>query len=300
MSQHRDGDRIWPHVIAGAGAGWMTAFVTCPLDVVKTRLQTNWLNPQKHNRASSITYSMLSSIWRVEGLRGMYRGLGPTLVGYLPSFSIYFPAYHFCKVRVARWRRRKAESDAVAHVSAAMLAGAAGNLVTNPLWVVRTRLMTQHVLYDQQRIYSGTIDAFRSIMRNEGIGGFYKGAIASVIGVLHVAVQFPLYEWLKQSQITSSNPALSPWNILIASTISKVVASTATYPHEIIRTRLQVQREGVLQYSGVIDAARKIWHEEGLPGFYRGLRTNIIRVIPASGVTFLTYELIVRYLSSVR
>jgi solute carrier family 25 folate transporter 32 len=286
---HPENDKIWKHIVAGAGAGWMTAFVTCPLDVVKTRLQATHSIP-----TGSVTLSTLTSIWHHEGLRGMYRGLGPTLVGYLPAFTIYFPTYHFCKLRLSRWRGTEITTDSTAHMFSAMGAGAAGNLMTNPLWVVRTRLMTQHVLKDG-RIYRGAVDAFRTILKDEGIRGFYKGASVSVVGVAHVAIQFPLYEWLKRIQVADPNH-LTVTNILYASTIAKIVASTVTYPHEIIRTRLQVQRDGNTRYKGVIDAIRKVYRFEGIRGFYRGLTTNIIRVIPASGVTFVTYEYIVKHL----
>jgi solute carrier family 25 folate transporter 32 len=154
--------------------------------------------------------------------------------------------------------------------------------------------MTQHVLGD--RIYGGAIDAFSSIWKEEGIRGFYKGATVSVVGVAHVAIQFPLYEWLKRIQ--ASDPAnLSPLNILLASTVAKVVASTVTYPHEVVRTRLQIQRDKHSRFTGVFDVIRKTFRKEGIPGFYRGLYTNIVRVIPASGVTFVTYELIVKNLN---
>ncbi|PJF19347.1 Mitochondrial nad transporter [Paramicrosporidium saccamoebae] len=286
-------DKIWKHVVAGAAAGWMIAFVTCPLDVVKTRLQAKSVQSAQQAQSAGFV-KQLGTIWKQEGLRGMYRGLGPTLVGYLPAFSIYFPTYHFCKVRLSAWRGTPAGEDAVVHMISAMTAGAAGNLSTNPLWVVRTRLMTQHVLGD--RIYSGALDAFSSIWKEEGLRGFYKGATVSVVGVSHVAIQFPLYEWLKRIQV--SDPAdLSPLNILLASTVAKVLASTVTYPHEVIRTRLQIQRSQHSRFMGVFNVIRKTFKREGIRGFYRGLYANIVRVIPASGVTFVTYELIVKHLN---
>lgn len=282
----------WTHVVAGAGAGWATAFVTCPLDVVKTRLQSS---SRWHGGADS-TLVTLAQIWQREGVRGMYRGLGPTLFGYLPSFSIYFPVYHACKILAATSLQTSPATDPRVHILSAVLAGTAVSLSTNPLWVVRTRLMTQHVLHD--RLYAGSYDAFRSIYREEGLAGFYKGASASIVGVVHVAIQFPLYEWLKRAlqPRDSDRPAHapSPLSILAASAASKVTASTITYPHEVVRTRLQIERGNGRR--GLLQAVRQIWREDGAAGFYRGLQTNIIRVIPASAVTFVTYEMILAHL----
>lgn len=95
---------ISKHFIAGACAGSTTSLITCPLDVIKTRMQT--LIPDNDNTTNSLkkkklpyrgTLSSLQRIWKGEGIRGLYRGIGPTLLGYLPSNAIYFPTYHFCK-----------------------------------------------------------------------------------------------------------------------------------------------------------------------------------------------------------
>ena len=45
--------------------------------------------------------------------------------------------------------------------------------------------------------YRNTLDAVVKIYRSEGVGAFYKGILPSLMGVSHVAVQFPLYEQLK-------------------------------------------------------------------------------------------------------
>lgn len=323
------------HVMAGAGAAWMTSLITCPLDVLKVRIQSqaNWDNSHhltRSRRLKSLTGTvpltpspaqscspprLLVEIWTREGLRGLYRGLGITLWGYLPSFALYFPTYHGAKIWLARnWNHAQDRSPAIIHVLAASIAGALTNLVTNPLWVIRTRLMTQHALGEgEHTLYKGSLDALRTILAQEGVRGLYKAASMSIVGVAHVAIQFPCYEWLKErlqgrshrcrgtsseqgsSSSTRGAETFVPGNILMASTVSKVLASTATYPHEIIRTRLQIQRTGAPRYEGVLDACRKIWREEGLRGFYRGLRVNILRVIPASGVTFVTYEAILKY-----
>lgn len=75
-----------------------------------------------------------------------------------------------------------------------------------------------------------------------------------------------------------------------------MTASVATYPHEVIRTRLQIQRNpqsGVLgdtrTYRGFIHTAARIVRREGWKGLYKGLSINLVRTVPNSAVTLVTY-----------
>ena len=74
--------------------------------------------------------------------------------------------------------------------------------------------------------------------------------------------------------------------------VSKIVASVATYPYQVIKSKLQ-QREAELEhhrYRGMIDCGMKIWKSQGFIGFFRGLMPNILKVVPSSALTFLVYE----------
>lgn len=306
------------HIIAGATAGSMTSLITTPLDVVKTRMQYlpilkkhikegstgmfSKLNANQDKSSSSSsgarpyrgTLISLRRIWADEGLRGLYRGLGPTLLGYLPTFSIYFPAYHNYKYYLAKYSGRTG-NDPLVHLMAAMCAGATSSFTTNPFWLIRTRLMTQseHTPY----FYWNSLHALRSIYKHEGLSGLYKGLGPAALGLLHVAVQFPLYERVKQLQRRNPNDPNEPLKshqILIASTSSKVVASVTTYPHEVLRTRFQNQTTDPPKYRNILHAIKLIFAEEGLVGFYRGLMPTVMRVVPASAVTLMTYEKILQ------
>ncbi|KAI8887785.1 mitochondrial carrier [Backusella circina FSU 941] len=278
------------HSIAGAGAGIVSSVVTCPLDVAKTRLQ----NQGKSIPGEKIykgTLGTLSRIWQEERVRGLYRGLGPTILGYLPTWAIYFTAYDYCK---NHWADELGhDKEWLLHIISAMSAGAASTISTNPLWVIKTRLMTQSDRTAYR--YKSTIHAFATIARQEGYRGFYKGLGPSLIGVSHVALQFPLYEKLKV-MFGVGDFASGSTSILLASALSKMAASIATYPHEVIRTRLQNQTIKPYKYKGIVHAIKIISVEEGMRGFYKGLTTNLVRTVPSSAMTILTYEVIVKKL----
>jgi len=70
---------------------------------------------------------------------------------------------------------------------------------------------------------------------------------------------------------------------------SKMVAGSATYPYQVIRSRLQTYDAEKI-YGSAANVVRKVWKEEGVQGFYKGLGPNLVRILPSTCVTFLVYE----------
>ena len=79
-----------------------------------------------------------------------------------------------------------------------------------------------------------------------------------------------------------------------------MAASCATYPHEVIRTRLQNQTRKPFKYKGIFHAIKVIMAEEGVRGFYKGMPTNLLRTVPSSAMTILTYEILVKKLDDLK
>ncbi|KJX96455.1 mitochondrial carrier protein [Zymoseptoria brevis] len=337
---------------AGAMAGVASGIVTCPLDVVKTKLQAqgSFAKPTNNNpllsKNPSAVYRGMSGTMRVivrqDGVLGLYRGLGPMLLGYLPTWAVYMAVYDSSREYFyANGYNERTRDKWVARIYASVAAGACSTLVTNPIWVIKTRLMSQvsKTASDGARTpwhYSNTFDAARTMWRAEGVKAFYSGLTPALLGLSHVAIQFPLYEYFKQEFTgaemgstvptnSASDTASNTIGILAATFLSKLCATTATYPHEVLRTRLQTQqrlflpedsRHGIgasqhsqtLQssgakrigstdgmayqprYAGVTSTFKTILREEGWRAFYNGLGTNLIRAIPAAMTTMLVYE----------
>ena len=213
-------------------------------------------------------------------------------------------------------------------------------MITNPIWVIKTRLMSQSVPkasgshFKPPWYYHNTLDAARKMYHTEGVKSFYSGLTPALLGLTHVAIQFPLYEIFK-ARFTGIKPGEQTgdqeqnshfYGLSAAVFLSKVCASTATYPHEVVRTRLQTQQRSVvnnssahgltfgannqksanqgpnrgvassdgminqLRYRGTIQTCKAILAEEGWRGFYAGLGTNLLRAVPSAMTTILTFE----------
>lgn len=284
---------------AGAAAGVIAATFVCPLDVIKTRLQVHGL-PQLANAKikGSIIVGSLEQICQKEGLRGMYRGLSPTVLALLPNWAVYFTIYDQLKSYLGADDVNH-QLSVGANMMAASGAGAATTIVTNPLWVVKTRFQTQGMRPGVVP-YTGTLSALRRIAREENIRGLYSGLVPALAGISHVAIQFPTYEKIKSYLADQNNTTvdkLGASDVALASSVSKIFASTLTYPHEVVRSRLQEQgHHSEKRYSGVADCVKKVYQNEGVTGFYRGCATNLLRTTPAAVITFTSFEMIHRFL----
>lgn len=90
------------NALCGATAGIASGIVTCPLDVIKTRLQAQGsFRPRKYTGPTRAVYKGLTGtarvIWMEDGVRGLYRGLGPMLLGYIPTWAVYMSTYESTK-----------------------------------------------------------------------------------------------------------------------------------------------------------------------------------------------------------
>ncbi|XP_031364016.1 mitochondrial carrier protein Rim2 isoform X1 [Apis dorsata] len=368
------------HLIAGGVAGTTGAIVTCPLEVVKTRLQSSssgfypppvnkeltsghvtcksFPKPEQrrrlctggytrhalialshfgafassggsspHSHSAPGVYQCIRYIVQNEGIRALFKGLGPNLVGVAPSRAIYFCAYSKSKVA---FNAIFAPDTALVHVFSAFCAGFVACTLTNPIWFVKTRLQLDH---RTNKITA--MECMQRIYRQSGILGFYKGIMASYIGISETVIHFVIYEAVKASLATYKAPNADRKTLrdflefMAAGSFSKTIASTIAYPHgiaqrvgcgsrvkhqfaqtsllakifiilanilhtKVARTRL---REEGTKYQTFWQTLSTVYAEEGFHGLYRGLGTHLIRQIPNTAIIMATYEAVVYLLS---
>ncbi|SPQ19764.1 ea803482-eb6c-45fc-8250-3dbb246358ca [Thermothielavioides terrestris] len=325
--------KSWAHMVAGGIGGMTAATLTAPLDVLKTRLQSDFYQAQiKASRAAhpasmnplravafhfSETVSILGSVYRQEGPRALFKGLGPNLVGVIPARSINFFTYGNGK-RIIGEYLNDGKDSAWVHLSAAALAGIATSTATNPIWMVKTRLQLDKNMAIEsggvaKRRYKNSVDCIRQVLREEGVRGLYKGMSASYLGVAESTMHWMLYEQIKRSlarreeRIVLSGRPKNWWDHTVdwtgkfgAAGFAKLVAAVLTYPHEVARTRLRQapMADGRPKYTGLIQCFKLVFKEEGMLGLYGGMTPHLLRTVPSAAIMFGMYESILRLLNT--
>ena len=181
-------------------------------------------------------------------------------------------------------------------------AGVTTVFITNPIWLVKTRMQVQDKsLFTQgggtattqphQTFYRSMPHAFKTIIQEEGFFALYRGLLPALFLVSHGVIQFVVYEELKTLVTNDGNKKLGILEPLWMGAISKTIASTATYPWQTIKSRIQ-QRQNLdaKPYNGMIDCGTRIIKNEGMRGLYKGLAPNLMRIAPSAAITFFTYE----------
>ncbi|CAK42180.1 uncharacterized protein An15g00110 [Aspergillus niger] len=276
--------------VAGFTAGIASTLCLHPLDLIKTRLQVDRLPSSRVGGSVPV----IREIFQNEGgIKAFYRGLTPNIFGNSTSWALYFLCYGNIKGVMRSWRSGS-QDQALTSADYFLASGSAGMLtsaLTNPIWVIKTRMLSTGS--QSPGAYASFTTGAKEILRSEGIAGFYRGLVPALFGVSHGALQFMAYEQLKlhRSRMAPSagTTGLGNVDLFVISSLSKLFAGCVTYPYQVLRSRLQTY-DAHLVYSGVRDAVAQIWAREGITGFYKGLGPNLLRVLPSTWVTFLVYE----------
>ncbi|KAG8662751.1 folate transporter 1, chloroplastic isoform X3 [Manihot esculenta] len=248
----------------------------------------------------------------IDGLKGLYAGFFPSVLGSTVSWGLYFFFYGRAKERYSKDRDKQLSPGL--HLASAAEAGALVCLCTNPIWLVKTRLQLQTPLH-QTQAYSGLYDALKTIMKDEGWSALYKGIVPGLfLQVSHGAIQFTAYEELRKVIVdykskgsrrnykTSDADPLNSVDYAVLGGSSKLAAIILTYPFQVIRARLQQRpsTDGVPKYMDSWHVVKETARFEGFGGFYRGITPNFLKNVPAASITFVVYENVLKLLKLTR
>ncbi|KAG0492752.1 hypothetical protein HPP92_005890 [Vanilla planifolia] len=277
-----------------------------PAIVVKTRLQVS--------PGSLSSFSAASSILRHDGFRGFYAGFSTSLAGTIPARALYMTVLEVTKSTVGtaalRFGMVDSSASAVAGAVGGLTAAIAAQVVWTPIDVVTQRLMVQTGMgIAPSPTYSGGMDAFKKILRSDGLRGLYRGFGMSILTYAPSnAVWWASYSvsqrviwdgigcWVGHLE---GGGALKPNQGTVAAVqgVSAAMAGGAaalvTMPLDTVKTRMQVMDEG----KGMMSIARamsSLFKEGGWAACYRGLGPRWASMSLSSTAMITTYEFLKR------
>ncbi|NP_001290093.1 mitochondrial uncoupling protein 3 isoform X1 [Meleagris gallopavo] len=263
---------------------------TFPLDTAKVRLQIQG-EVRIPRSTNTVEYrgvlGTLSTMVRTEGPRSLYSGLVAGLQRQMSFASIRIGLYDSVK---QLYTPKGAESTGLlARLLAGCTTGAVAVTCAQPTDVVKVRFQALGALPESNRRYSGTVDAYRTIAREEGVRGLWRGTLPNIarnaiINCGELVTYDLIKDTLLRAQLMTDNVPCHFVAAFGAGFCATVVAS----PVDVVKTRYMNASPG--QYRNVPSCLLALLMQDGISGLYKGFVPSFLRLGSWNVVMFISYE----------
>ncbi|KAI3900085.1 hypothetical protein MKW98_000985 [Papaver atlanticum] len=188
-------------LVAGSFAGGTAVLFTYPLDLVRTKLAYQVVDGRKVNVKGMVhgeqvyrgIYDCFSKIFRTSGMKGLYRGVAPSLYGIFPYSGLKFYFYEEMKSYVPQERK----NDIIVKLFCGSVAGLLGQTITYPLDVVRRQMQVEQFSASNVKM-KGTMQSLITIVESQGWKQLFSGLSINYLKVVpSVAIGFTVYDVMK-------------------------------------------------------------------------------------------------------
>lgn len=314
--------RIQPHqqIAAACTGGVVTSLIMTPLDVVKTRIQTqqklllsnkcflycnglmDHLCPCGPNNSVGMknyhlngTIDAVVKISRAEGVKALWSGLGPTLVSALPSTIIYFVAYEQIRRHTKDFHNSyTGQKNLPLYIPlfSGVTARACAVTLVSPLELIRTKMQSQKMTYKDIRV------AVRNMIKAEGPLVLWKGLPPTIYrDVPFSGIYWTCYEAIKWYH-NETEPSFG--FSFAAGAISGSIAATITTPFDLIKTHQQIEfgeqiiftdkPSSDIPIKSTTQRLAEVYRAHGFRGWFAGLGPRLAKVSPACAIMISSFE----------
>ncbi|KXX81658.1 Peroxisomal membrane protein PMP47B [Madurella mycetomatis] len=304
------------HALAGAGGGVLSMALTYPLITLSTRAQV------ESKRAETAFLAAVQKIVAREGVSGLYSGMSSALFGISVTNFVYYYWYEwtraFFEAAAVRAGRASKKLTTVESMIAGAIAGSATVILTNPIWVVNTRMTTRKSNSDEvkdgdaaEEVLPGgappakpkkpsTIGTLLSLLKKEGPQALFAGVVPALVLVINPILQYTLFEQMKNS--VEKRRRVTPTVAFFLGALGKLFATSVTYPYITVKSQMHVASSGKKK-EGVMEAISRVIKEEGYAGLYKGIGPKVTQSVLTAAFLFafkdVLYEHSVRLRGSV-
>ncbi|BDA50895.1 probable S-adenosylmethionine mitochondrial carrier protein at C-terminar half [Coccomyxa sp. Obi] len=260
--------------LAGGIASGTTTLMMYPLDTLKTRVQST---------AGATIGSIVRSVPDI-GLRGLYRGILPAVSGQFVSHGLRTFAYE------GSLNVMKAVSGGAAELQMQGLASGVGTVLGTciriPCEVLKQRLQVGR--------HDHVLEALAVATKTEGVRGLFRGTPA----LLSREVPFYVFGMMGYAQLKrifdgsafgGGGRDLPNWEVIAIGGLAGAIASIATTPADVLKTRIMTAAAGETISAGALLAS--IVQKEGVGALFKGALPRAIWTAPLGAMNFAGYEL---------
>ncbi|KAI9837263.1 MAG: hypothetical protein M1819_000337 [Sarea resinae] len=280
--------------IAGGIAACGAVTVTHSFETVKIRLQLQGELQAKKDapRMYKGVLHGVGTIIKNDGVRGLYRGLSCAYIYQMILNGCRLGFYEPIRTTLtsAIFKDSHVQSLGV-NIFSGATSGILGAAAGSPFFLVKTRLQSYSpsLPVGTQHHYRGAWDGLRTIQRQEGIRGLYRGVEAAMIRTgFGSSVQLPTYFFAKRRMIRHLGMDEGPLLHLASSTASGFVVCCVMHPPDTVMSRMYNQTGNL--YHGAFDCFYKTVKTEGLLAVYKGFFAHLARILPHTILTLSLAE----------
>jgi solute carrier family 25 (mitochondrial citrate transporter), member 1 len=282
-------------VVAGGIAGAVEACISYPTEYIKTNLQLF------EDKAKMGPIQCARETIKKDGVFGLYNGLSSLLFFSVPKVASRFLAFEGLKSYIAD---EKGNMTAAQTLLCGLGAGTTEAIIAvTPMDTIKTRLIhDQLTRTPSERRYKGFFHGVREIVKEQGLGGIYKGLTATILKQsTNQAIRWLTFSKAKEamaSNLTNGDVSkLHTGHTIFASVLAGAASVYGNTPIDVVKTRMQgLQAE---RYKSTLDCAVQIMKNEGPRAFYKGATARLARVCLDVTVIMVLYEQINHVLDSV-
>ncbi|XP_059475701.1 mitochondrial glycine transporter B-like [Neocloeon triangulifer] len=271
--------------IAGSFSGTCSTILFQPLDLVKTRLQ----NPIPATIGAPTTpgmFNLMGHIIEKEHLRGLWKGMTPSLTRTVPGVGLYFSSLHWLKGHFVEPGK---ELQPLQAVTLGVVARTMSGVCMIPITVIKTRY--ESGVYE----YRGVTAALRVIYKTEGV----KGLCCGLVPTLFRDAPFSGLYLLFYTQTKKSLPQ-EWWSTQLAAPlhfscgiVAGLLASAVTQPADVVKTKMQLYPD---KYANILSVMAHIQRKYGVRGYFKGLAPRMLRRTLMAAMAWTVYEHMMRNL----
>lgn len=262
-----------------------THTVVTPMDLVKCRRQVD-AKLYKGN------FQAWGLIYRAEGLRGIFTGWSPTLLGYSAQGAFKYGWYEYFKKTYSdiAGPENAHKYKTALYLSASASAEFLADIALCPMEAVKVRMQTTI-----PAVYKGAFDGFRQITAKEGFGGLYKGLYPLwARQIPYTMMKFAsfetivemIYDRLPGSKNDYSKAAQTGVSFT-GGYLAGIFCAIVSHPADVMVSKLNANRKAGEAFGAVLS---RTYADIGFKGLWNGLPVRIVMIGTLTGLQWMIYD----------